>query len=117
MVLRRRYWLYYLLQFMAGARRQIFVVFAGFMLAERFGFEVHEMAWLLLVNLLFNTVLAPFAGRVVGYFGERSTLAFEYLGLVGVFWPMGAFIILVGGCLWRSCCLCLTICFSRLLLR
>ena len=30
MVLRRRYWLYYALQFMAGARRQIFVVFAGF---------------------------------------------------------------------------------------
>ena len=28
-VLRRRYWLYYALQFMAGARRQIFVVFAG----------------------------------------------------------------------------------------
>ena len=36
MVLRMRYWLYYLLQFMAGARRQIFVVFAGFMLVERF---------------------------------------------------------------------------------
>ena len=49
MVLRKRYWLYYLLQFMAGARRQIFMVFAGFMLAERFGFEVHDMAWLLLV--------------------------------------------------------------------
>ena len=89
MVLRRRYWLYYLLQFMAGARRQIFVVFAGFMLVERFGFEVHEMAWLLLVNLLLNTVLAPFAGRAVGYFGERSTLAFEYLGLVGVFLAYG----------------------------
>ncbi|MGB8811962.1 MAG: MFS transporter, partial [Paracoccaceae bacterium] len=29
MVLRRRYWLYYALQFMAGARRQIFVVFAA----------------------------------------------------------------------------------------
>ena len=74
---------------MAGARRQIFVVFAGFMLVERFGFEVHEMAWLLLVNLLLNTVLAPFAGRAVGYFGERSTLAFEYLGLVGVFLAYG----------------------------
>ena len=28
--LRRRYWLYYAIVFMAGARRQIFVVFAGF---------------------------------------------------------------------------------------
>ena len=40
MVLHRRYWLYYALQFMAGARRQIFVVFAGFMMVERFGFDV-----------------------------------------------------------------------------
>jgi hypothetical protein len=37
MVLRKRYWLYYALQFMAGARRQIFLVFAGFMMVERFG--------------------------------------------------------------------------------
>jgi len=40
MVLRRRYWLYYAIQLMAGARRQIFVVFAAFMMVERFGFEV-----------------------------------------------------------------------------
>ena len=43
MILRRRYWLYYALQFMAGARRQIFIVFAGFMMIEKFGFEVHEV--------------------------------------------------------------------------
>ena len=41
MILRRRYWLYYALQFMSGARRQIFVVFAGFMMVEKFGYEVH----------------------------------------------------------------------------
>ena len=46
-ILRKRYWLYYALQFMAGARRQIFVVFAGFMMVERFGFDVHEITSLL----------------------------------------------------------------------
>src|SRR6056297_1277648 len=56
MVLRRRYWLYYALQFMAGARRQIFVVFAGFMMVERFGFEVHEVTALFLINLVANMV-------------------------------------------------------------
>lgn len=34
MVLRRRYWLYYALTFLSGARRQIFVVFAGFLLVQ-----------------------------------------------------------------------------------
>ena len=32
LILRKRYWLYYALQFMAGARRQIFMVFAAFMM-------------------------------------------------------------------------------------
>jgi len=39
LILRKRYWLYYALTFMAGARRQIFVVFAGFLMVERFGFK------------------------------------------------------------------------------
>jgi hypothetical protein len=36
-VLRGRYWLFYLLTFLSGARRQIFVAFAVFLLVDRFG--------------------------------------------------------------------------------
>ncbi len=89
MVLRRRYWLYYALQFMSGARRQIFVVFAGFMMVERFGFEVHEITTLYLINLIANMIFAPLMGRAVGYFGERRALGFEYIGLVCVFLAYG----------------------------
>jgi len=83
-VLRRRYWLYYALQFMSGARRQIFVVFAAFMMVERFGFDVHEVTALLLINFVANMILAPFMGRAVHRFGERATLGFEYIGLIVV---------------------------------
>ena len=89
MVLRRRYWLYYALQFMAGARRQIFIVFAGFMMVEKFGFDVHEITALFLINLVINIVCAPLFGRAVARFGERNTLIFEYLGLVLVFLAYG----------------------------
>ncbi|RKT28166.1 hypothetical protein BXY70_3526 [Roseovarius halotolerans] len=89
MVLRRRYWLYYALQFMAGARRQIFVVFAGFMMVERFGFEVHEVTALFLINLVANMICAPLFGRAVHAYGERRTLLFEYAGLVVVFLAYG----------------------------
>lgn len=89
MVLRRRYWLYYALQFMAGARRQIFMVFAGFMMVEKFGFEVHEITSLYLINLMANMIFAPLMGRAVGYFGERRALGFEYIGLVLVFLSYG----------------------------
>jgi len=89
MILRRRYWLYYALQFMAGARRQIFVVFAGFMMVEKFGFDVHEVTGLYLINLLANMVFAPLMGKAVGVYGERNALAFEYVGLIVVFLAYG----------------------------
>jgi hypothetical protein len=85
MILRKRYWLYYALQFMSGARRQIFVVFAGFMMVEKFGYDVHEITLLYLINLVVNILVAPLLGRAVGHFGERRTLGFEYIGLVIVF--------------------------------
>ncbi len=89
MVLRRRYWLYYALQFMSGARRQIFVVFAAFMMVERFGFEVHEVTALFLINYLANMIFAPLMGRAVARWGERRALTFEYVGLICVFLAYG----------------------------
>jgi hypothetical protein len=89
LILRRRYWLYYALQFMSGARRQIFLVFAAFMMVERFGFEVHEVTALFLINFVANMFFAPLMGKAVGHFGERNALAFEYTGLILVFLAYG----------------------------
>ena len=89
MVLRRRYWLYYALQLMAGARRQIFVVFAGFMMVEKFGFSVEEMTGLFMINLVINILCAPILGRVVHRFGEKLALNIEHAGLVLVFLAYG----------------------------
>ena len=85
MVVRRRYWLYYLLTFLSGARRQIFVVFAGFLMVEKFGFTVSEMTLLFLVNGVLTIYLAPRIGRLVSYWGEKRTLTLEYAGLVVIF--------------------------------
>ena len=89
MILRKRYWLYYALQFMAGARRQIFVVFAAFMMVEKFGFEVHEVTALFLVNFVANMIFAPMMGHMISRVGERNALAFEYVGLTLVFLAYG----------------------------
>jgi len=89
MVIRKRYWLYYLLQFMSGARRQIFVVFAGFMMVERFGMDVQQLTTLYLINLILNVALAPLLGRAVARYGERNALALEYFGLAVVFFAYG----------------------------
>ncbi len=85
LVIRRRYWLFYLLTFMGGARRQIFVVFAGFLMVEKFGFGVDDITLLFLLNAAINMWLAPRVGRLVARWGERRALIFEYIGLIGVF--------------------------------
>ncbi|MEM7563712.1 MAG: MFS transporter [Pseudomonadota bacterium] len=85
MVLRKRYWLYYLLTFLSGARRQIFVVFAGFLMVEKFNFSLSEMSLLFLVNGILTIYLAPRIGRLVSYWGEKRVLTLEYSGLVVIF--------------------------------
>ena len=85
LVLRRRYWLYYALTFFGGARRQIFIVFAAYMMVEKFGYPVIGMATLFLVNHILNMFLAPRIGKLIGILGERRILTFEYIGLILVF--------------------------------
>ena len=85
LLMRKRYWLYYALTFMSGARRQIFVVFAGFLMVEKFGYSVSDIAALYLVNHLFNWAFAERIGAWVGRVGERRALTFEYCGLICVF--------------------------------
>ena len=81
-VIKRRYWVYYTLQFFSGARRQIFVVFASFMMVEKYGFDVHQITLLLLTNFLINIFMAPLIGRFIERFGERLSLIVEYFGLM-----------------------------------
>ncbi|EOV0143986.1 MFS transporter [Vibrio vulnificus] len=85
LVLRKRYWLYYALTFMSGARRQIFTVFAGFLMVEKFGYSAADITLLFLANYLFNFLFAKRIGRFIGVVGERKALTFEYVGLIFVF--------------------------------
>lgn len=85
MVLRRQYWLFYLLTFFSGARRQIFVAFAVFLMVQRFGFTVQEITVLFMLNNAVNWFLSPAIGRAVTRFGERRVLTLEYAALIAVF--------------------------------
>jgi hypothetical protein len=85
LILRKKYWLYYLLTFFSGARRQIFMVFAGFMMVEKFGYSVSEITALFLINYVVNLLFAPAIGRFIGRIGERNALTIEYIGLILIF--------------------------------
>lgn len=85
MLMRRRYWLYYCLTFFSGARRQIFMVFASFMMVERFGYTVGDITLLFMINYVFNLFFAPRIGKWIHKVGEHRALTVEYIGLLVVF--------------------------------
>jgi len=85
LILRKRYWLYYALTFFSGARRQIFVVFAAFLMVEKFEYSAAQITLLFLINYAFNWVFAERIGSLINKVGERAALTFEYVGLVIVF--------------------------------
>jgi hypothetical protein len=85
MVFRKKYWLYYFLTFMSGARRQIFMAFAAFLMVKKFEFSIQEIALLFVLNNIIGYFLAPLIGKSIIRFGERKVLSFEYIGLFIIF--------------------------------
>ena len=85
MIFKTRYWLFYFLNFMSGARRQIFVAFAVFLLVKKFNFTIQEIAILFVINNVVNFFLSPLIGRAIIRFGERKVLSLEYFSLIFIF--------------------------------
>jgi len=85
MIFKKKYWLFYFLTFMAGARRQIFIAFAIFLMVKRFDFSVKEIVILFIVNNVINYFLSPMIGKGIIRFGERSILSLEYASLIFIF--------------------------------
>lgn len=85
MVFRARYWLFYVLTFLAGARRQVFVAFAVFLLVQKFGFTIEQVTALFVLNNVVNYFANPIIARAVNRIGERKVLSLEYATLVIVF--------------------------------
>jgi predicted MFS family arabinose efflux permease len=85
MILRKKYWLFYFLTFMAGARRQIFMAFAVLLMVQKFQYSVQEVTILFVVNNAINYYLSPLIGKSIIRFGERRILSLEYFSLIFIF--------------------------------
>lgn len=84
-VFRRRYGLYYGLNFLQGCRKQMFITFAIFALVKVHGMPVETTMVLVLVNQALVTLTAPLMGRLIDRYGERPMLSLSYVVLVFVF--------------------------------
>ena len=84
-VFHRRYFLFYLLNFLQGCRKQMFITFAIFALVKVHGMPVETTMILVLINQSLITLTGPTLGRLIDKLGERVMLSVSYLGLIFVF--------------------------------
>ncbi|NCB40050.1 MAG: hypothetical protein EOM80_14895, partial [Erysipelotrichia bacterium] len=70
MVLRKRFSLYYLLEFLFGARKQIFLTFGPWVLIKVYDLPATSIAGLLMIASVIGIVFKPLAGMAIDYFGE-----------------------------------------------
>jgi predicted MFS family arabinose efflux permease len=90
LLLKRRYWLYYVLILFEGARRQIFGAFGTLVLVQYYALGAAQISLLMAVSGLVNFVLAPRLGRLLDVAGERVVLSTSYVLLALCFAGYGA---------------------------
>jgi len=79
LLLKRRYWLYYVLIFFAGTRKLVLGSFVTLVLVQDFGLKVWQVSTLTLVSSALSLLLAPYLGSLIDRFGERNTTPVTYL--------------------------------------
>jgi predicted MFS family arabinose efflux permease len=82
---KKRYWLYYVLQFLSGTRRHIFTTFAIFLLVKVYQMGVKEITLLLFINSVLSYFVYMKAGNIINCYGERLVLLTLYVLLIAIF--------------------------------
>ncbi len=79
LLLKRRYWLYYVLTFLQGADKQVLNTFGLLVLVENFNLEVWQISLILFSSSVINIIGTPYLGRLLDRLGERITLTSSYI--------------------------------------
>lgn len=74
LVWNNRYWLYYVLSFLFGARKQIFITFGPWVLIAIFDQSASRIAELMIAACVLGTMFQPMLGRMIDRVGERRIL-------------------------------------------
>jgi hypothetical protein len=85
LVFRKKYWLFYVLNFLAGTRRQIFTVFAIFLLVDRYNLGLRIVTGIYVINYALTYLLNPQISKALNKYGERVVLSLESGSLILLF--------------------------------
>ncbi len=82
LVFKRKYSLFYAISALFGIRKQIFLVFGGWVLVAIHGVDVSTIALLYFIAATLGVVFRPLMGEVIDWLGERFVLAADELLLI-----------------------------------
>lgn len=85
LIFRKKYWLFYVLNFLAGTRRQIFTVFAIFLLVDRYNLGLRIVTGIYVINYALTYLLNPQISNALNKYGERVVLSLESASLIVLF--------------------------------
>jgi MFS family permease len=80
----RKFTKYYMLEVFYGARKQIFITFAPFVLIRYYGAPTSIISLLLGICAVFGTIFSPFVGRLIDRLGYKFVMVTDTLLLVVV---------------------------------
>lgn len=85
LVFKKKFSLYYIISFISGLRKQIYLVFAPWLLVKIFEQSVQTMTLLAIVGGLTVFFFNPFMGHLIDRFGERKLLVGGGVIAVGIY--------------------------------
>lgn len=83
-IFRKRYSLFYLLNVLFGARKQVFITFGPWVLIKVFGEPLSTIALLNMIAAVGSMFLSPYIGKLIDRIGERPVLMADAVLMVGV---------------------------------
>ncbi|MDD4550471.1 MAG: MFS transporter, partial [Syntrophomonadaceae bacterium] len=84
LLLKRKYSLYYILCMLFGARKQVFLTFAPWVLIKLFGCQVQTFALLGIIGTVISMGFRPLLGSAIDAWGERTIIILDSLFLVTI---------------------------------
>lgn len=84
LVARKKYWLFYVLAFLFGGRKQLFITFGPWVLIKVFNEPASTIAKLWIAGSILQVFFQPMLGRMIDRFGERAVLICDSFVLLAI---------------------------------
>lgn len=81
LLMKKRYWLYYVLIFFEGSRVQVFAAFGTLILVQNYGLDAKGISAILALSGIVNFLLVPKLGNLIDRYGESGMMTASYLAL------------------------------------